>query len=65
MISMGHVGINWLIQKKCRGMNAHALNSCNFVFQVRTLFVSGLPMDVKPREIYLMFRSFPVSENLF
>lgn len=26
--------------------------------EVRTLFVSGLPMDVKPREIYLMFRSF-------
>jgi len=27
--------------------------------EVRTLFVSGLPMDVKQREIYLMFRSFP------
>ncbi|XP_065063762.1 uncharacterized protein LOC135690203 isoform X5 [Rhopilema esculentum] len=27
--------------------------------EVRTLFVSGLPMDVKPREIYLLFRSFP------
>jgi len=26
--------------------------------EVRTLFVSGLPMDAKPREIYLMFRSF-------
>ncbi|XP_002157969.2 uncharacterized protein LOC100208163 isoform X1 [Hydra vulgaris] len=26
--------------------------------EVRTLFVSGLPMDTKPREIYLMFRSY-------
>ncbi|WAR29486.1 CPO-like protein, partial [Mya arenaria] len=26
--------------------------------QVRTLFVSGLPMDAKPRELYLLFRSY-------
>lgn len=26
--------------------------------EVRTLFVSGLPIDVKPREIYLLFRGF-------
>eukprot|EP00276_Gloeochaete_wittrockiana_P006728 CAMPEP_0184656686 /NCGR_PEP_ID=MMETSP0308-20130426/16656_1 /TAXON_ID=38269 /ORGANISM="Gloeochaete witrockiana, Strain SAG 46.84" /LENGTH=270 /DNA_ID=CAMNT_0027093923 /DNA_START=165 /DNA_END=977 /DNA_ORIENTATION=+ len=26
---------------------------------VTTLFVSGLPLDVKPREIYLLFRYFP------
>lgn len=26
--------------------------------EVRTLFVSGLPMDAKPRELYLLFRSF-------
>ncbi|KAK4467609.1 hypothetical protein MN116_008460 [Schistosoma mekongi] len=26
--------------------------------QVRTLFVSGLPLDAKPRELYLLFRSF-------
>lgn len=25
---------------------------------VRTLFVSGLPMDAKPRELYLLFRGF-------
>ncbi|KAK2184725.1 hypothetical protein NP493_255g02037 [Ridgeia piscesae] len=31
---------------------------CNCVFQVRTLFVSGLPMDAKPRELYLLFRSY-------
>lgn len=27
--------------------------------QVRTLFVSGLPADVKPRELYLLFRAYP------
>ncbi|KAF8561379.1 hypothetical protein P879_09103 [Paragonimus westermani] len=26
--------------------------------QVRTVFVSGLPLDAKPRELYLLFRSF-------
>ncbi|CAD5126286.1 DgyrCDS14442 [Dimorphilus gyrociliatus] len=26
--------------------------------EVRTLFVSGLPMDAKPRELYLLFRSY-------
>ena len=29
--------------------------------QVRTLFVSGLPMDVKLREVYLLFRPYEVS----
>ncbi|XP_014273795.2 protein couch potato isoform X1 [Halyomorpha halys] len=28
------------------------------MFQVRTLFVSGLPMDAKPRELYLLFRAY-------
>lgn len=32
-------------------------------FQVRTLFVSGLPMDAKPRELYLLFRAYEVSER--
>jgi hypothetical protein len=32
-----------------------------FVQQVRTLFVSGLPMDAKPRELYLLFRAYKVS----
>jgi hypothetical protein len=31
--------------------------------EVRTLFVSGLPMDAKPRELYLLFRSFKGYEN--
>uniref|UniRef100_A0A0E9WIR8 RRM domain-containing protein n=1 Tax=Anguilla anguilla TaxID=7936 RepID=A0A0E9WIR8_ANGAN len=29
--------------------------------EVRTLFVSGLPLDIKPRELYLLFRPFKVS----
>lgn len=28
---------------------------------MRTLFVSGLPMDAKPRELYLLFRAYKVS----
>lgn len=32
-----------------------------FCLQVRTLFVSGLPVDIKPRELYLLFRPFKVS----
>lgn len=31
------------------------------LLQVRTLFVSGLPMDAKPRELYLLFRAYEVS----
>ncbi|XP_043401120.1 RNA-binding protein with multiple splicing isoform X1 [Chelonia mydas] len=27
-------------------------------WKVRTLFVSGLPLDIKPRELYLLFRPF-------
>jgi hypothetical protein len=33
------------------------------LFQVRTLFVSGLPMDAKPRELYLLFRAYEVSKQ--
>ncbi|ELK24870.1 RNA-binding protein with multiple splicing 2 [Myotis davidii] len=29
-----------------------------FFVRVRTLFVSGLPVDIKPRELYLLFRPF-------
>lgn len=32
--------------------------------QVRTLFVSGLPLDIKPRELYLLFRPFKVLHPL-
>ena len=43
--------------------NAHNANPCdqNGSSQVRTLFVSGLPMDAKPRELYLLFRAYKVS----
>lgn len=36
------------------------LFDCVSLFQVRTLFVSGLPMDAKPRELYLLFRAYEV-----
>uniref|UniRef100_A0A8C6LP99 RNA binding protein, mRNA processing factor 2 n=1 Tax=Nothobranchius furzeri TaxID=105023 RepID=A0A8C6LP99_NOTFU len=32
--------------------------STNGLRTVRTLFVSGLPVDIKPRELYLLFRPF-------
>lgn len=37
-----------------------SMDSVNVVedSEVRTLFVSGLPMDTKPRELYLMFRAY-------
>lgn len=33
-------------------------HSNNIEEEVRTLFVSGLPIDIKPRELYLLFRPF-------
>ncbi|KAG7265543.1 hypothetical protein CRUP_029155 [Coryphaenoides rupestris] len=33
--------------------------------EVRTLFVSGLPLDIKPRELYLLFRPFKVCLYVF
>ncbi|KAG7283753.1 hypothetical protein CRUP_034377, partial [Coryphaenoides rupestris] len=33
-------------------------NNMSIEEEVRTLFVSGLPVDVKPRELYLLFRPF-------
>ena len=35
-----------------------------YLLQVRTLFVSGLPMDTKPRELYLLFRAYEVQRRL-
>ncbi|TWW63130.1 RNA-binding protein with multiple splicing [Takifugu flavidus] len=34
------------------------LPDLEFTGGVRTLFVSGLPLDIKPRELYLLFRPF-------
>ena len=36
----------------------------SYLLQVRTLFVSGLPMDTKPRELYLLFRAYEVQQHL-
>ncbi|TRY57586.1 hypothetical protein DNTS_032068 [Danionella cerebrum] len=33
-------------------------NNVSIEEEVRTLFVSGLPTDIKPRELYLLFRPF-------
>jgi len=38
---------------------------CILQSNVRTLFVSGLPMDVKPRELYLLCRAYKVSRMEF
>ncbi|KAG1926981.1 RNA-binding protein with multiple splicing [Pimephales promelas] len=41
------------------GMNNSSENELNSSDEeVRTLFVSGLPLDIKPRELYLLFRPF-------
>uniref|UniRef100_A0A8C9WQT2 RNA-binding protein with multiple splicing-like n=1 Tax=Scleropages formosus TaxID=113540 RepID=A0A8C9WQT2_SCLFO len=39
-------------------LQSHNLTPTVSVLQVRTLFVSGLPVDIKPRELYLLFRPF-------
>ena len=36
-------------------------NEIVYLLQVRTLFVSGLQMDAKPRELYLLFRAYEVN----
>ncbi|CAB3372015.1 Hypothetical predicted protein [Cloeon dipterum] len=35
-----------------------SVNTAQAEEEVRTLFVSGLPMDAKPRELYLLFRAY-------
>lgn len=35
-----------------------SVNTASNEEEVRTLFVSGLPMDAKPRELYLLFRAY-------
>ncbi|XP_022741119.1 polyadenylate-binding protein RBP45B isoform X1 [Durio zibethinus] len=39
------------------------LAACSSHDSVRTLFVAGLPEDIKPREIYNLFREFPGYES--
>ncbi|KAM7405809.1 hypothetical protein PAMP_000234 [Pampus punctatissimus] len=38
--------------------DAEPNNNVSIEEEVRTLFVSGLPVDIKPRELYLLFRPF-------
>ncbi|XP_028257537.1 RNA-binding protein with multiple splicing 2 isoform X3 [Parambassis ranga] len=38
--------------------DAEPNNNVTIEEEVRTLFVSGLPVDIKPRELYLLFRPF-------
>ncbi|KAI5706488.1 hypothetical protein M8J75_008629 [Diaphorina citri] len=40
----------------CQSMDS--VNTLPGEEEVRTLFVSGLPMDAKPRELYLLFRAY-------
>ncbi|KAL8248809.1 hypothetical protein R6Q59_005677 [Mikania micrantha] len=42
---------------------APPLYTPSFQDEVRTLFIAGLPDDVKPREIYNLFREFPGYES--
>nr|TKR65980.1 hypothetical protein D5086_0000316090 [Populus alba] len=37
--------------------------TCASYDQVRILYVAGLPDDIKPREIYSLFREFPGYES--
>ncbi|KAG8510277.1 RNA-binding protein with multiple splicing 2 [Galemys pyrenaicus] len=55
----------WDLAKCTRRKSCHPRPSvqpcadhCGLCAQVRTLFVSGLPVDIKPRELYLLFRPF-------
>ncbi|KAM7315695.1 protein couch potato [Ixodes scapularis] len=63
---------SWESKKRMHDVLILILNACEFCSrkarqfipcpyfsaQVRTLFVSGLPMDAKPRELYLLFRAY-------
>lgn len=40
------------------GQSMDSVNTAAGEEEVRTLFVSGLPMDAKPRELYLLFRAY-------
>ncbi|XP_058637974.1 RNA-binding protein with multiple splicing [Onychostoma macrolepis] len=48
-----------IISYFCSRMNNNSENDPSSPGEeVRTLFVSGLPLDIKPRELYLLFRPF-------
>jgi len=58
---------NTVVIKTHELFKVHLIRSvatANFVtvlLKVRTLFVSGLPMDAKPRELHLLFRAYKVN----
>ncbi|CAD5210336.1 unnamed protein product [Bursaphelenchus xylophilus] len=55
--------------KMVNAVSMESLDNCSTISsleppsQVRTLFVSGLPLDCKPRELYLLFRAYNGYEN--
>uniref|UniRef100_A0A6I8SB58 RNA binding protein with multiple splicing n=1 Tax=Xenopus tropicalis TaxID=8364 RepID=A0A6I8SB58_XENTR len=52
-----------IVQKYIRKYLAPRSDRTKLKRGVRTLFVSGLPLDIKPRELYLLFRPFKVLYN--
>ncbi|XP_068060348.1 RNA-binding protein with multiple splicing 2 isoform X1 [Anomalospiza imberbis] len=50
------------VQRQYFAVHSKKASSCLWILSVllivRTLFVSGLPVDIKPRELYLLFRPF-------
>lgn len=63
-----HSEYSFVFRRRLAVRNFIYINTSTFIsngsfprLQVRTLFVSGLPMDAKPRELYLLFRAYEVS----
>lgn len=64
--SSGHLGLSvgWRPPEvSSRAASAASRLAEAPLLQVRTLFVSGLPLDIKPRELYLLFRPFKVPRD--
>lgn len=57
-ISMDQVGQINPMQSHPLSQSMDSVNTASNEEEVRTLFVSGLPMDAKPRELYLLFRAY-------
>jgi hypothetical protein len=57
MDQVGQLGQNPM-QSHQLSQSMDSVNTASNEEEVRTLFVSGLPMDAKPRELYLLFRAY-------
>ncbi|XP_070503249.1 protein couch potato [Chironomus tepperi] len=57
MDPVGQMGQNPM-QSHPLSQSMDSVNTASNEEEVRTLFVSGLPMDAKPRELYLLFRAY-------